>query len=204
MIIICTIGVTFIGIMMNHLEIKNYLYLGTAISCMPFFLLGHFLNNTSILKSSKPFKRNLIIFSSSLLVALMIFSIYDSYSIKLWYWHNAFKGMALKSFYIITILLLICFLLLCKYIKKLPVISYLGRFSVIVLVTHLLMIEVLDPFLYHFAGYNNKLVRHNLLLYGIIMVSMFLVIPLCRKYLPYVTAQKSIFNQPVNKKEVVI
>lgn len=69
---------------------------------------------------------------------------------------------------------------LCQRINHLPYISYVGRYSIIVLVTHEPLIRIMSFF-------------PNVGLYAtfaIIAASYILIIPFMRKYLPYVTAQK--------------
>ena len=70
--------------------------------------------------------------------------------------------------------------LFCRRIGHLPYISYLGRYSIMVLVTHEPLIRLLQ-----FAH-----VPHLLIAFGILLVLYPFIIPLMRRYLPYVTAQK--------------
>ncbi|MBR4527145.1 MAG: acyltransferase family protein [Bacteroidaceae bacterium] len=71
--------------------------------------------------------------------------------------------------------------LFCRRIGHLPYVSYLGRYSIMVLVTHEPLIRLLQ-----FAH-----VPHLLIAFGILLVLYPFIIPLMRRYLPYVTAQKS-------------
>lgn len=71
-------------------------------------------------------------------------------------------------------------LLLCKVIKHLPYISYVGRYSIMLLVTHEPLIRFLDV-----AHIGNPYVC-----FLILTASYLLIIPFMRRYMPYVTAQK--------------
>ena len=71
-------------------------------------------------------------------------------------------------------------LLLCKVIKHLPYISYVGRYSIMLLVTHEPLIRLLDV-----AHIGNPYVSFLLL-----AASYLLIIPFMRRYMPHVTAQK--------------
>lgn len=68
----------------------------------------------------------------------------------------------------------------CRYIGSLPIVSFFGRYSLMILVTHVPIIHALTA-LHICNGW--------LLLLSIIMISMILI-PLMRKFLPHVTAQK--------------
>ena len=71
-------------------------------------------------------------------------------------------------------------LLLCKAIKRLPYVSYVGRYSIMLLVTHEPLIRLLDV-----AHIGNPYVCFLLL-----AASYLLIIPFMRRYMPHVTAQK--------------
>jgi len=78
-------------------------------------------------------------------------------------------------------LLGICGLVLvCRMIGSLPYVSYVGRYSIMVLVTHEPLIRLLQAI--H--------VPHILVAFGILLLLYPLIIPLMRRYLPHVTAQK--------------
>ncbi len=71
-------------------------------------------------------------------------------------------------------------LLLCKAIKRLPYVSYVGRYSIMLLVTHEPLIRLLDV-----AHIGNPYVSFLLL-----AASYLAIIPFMRRYMPHVTAQK--------------
>lgn len=71
-------------------------------------------------------------------------------------------------------------LLLCKVIKRLPYVSYVGRYSIMLLVTHEPLIRLLS-----FAHIGNPYVC-----FLILAASYLAIIPFMRRYMPHVTAQK--------------
>lgn len=71
-------------------------------------------------------------------------------------------------------------LLLCKQIEYLPYVSYVGRYSIMLLVTHEPLIRVLS--LMHI---NNPCAG-----FLILAVSYLFIIPFMRRFMPHVTAQK--------------
>jgi hypothetical protein len=71
-------------------------------------------------------------------------------------------------------------LLLCKVIKHLPYISYVGRYSIMLLVTHEPLIRLLDV----------VRIGNPYVCFLILTASYLLIIPFMRRYMPHVTAQK--------------
>lgn len=71
---------------------------------------------------------------------------------------------------------------LCQRINHLPYISYVGRYSIIVLVTH-------EPLIRIMSYISNAGIYAT---FAIIAASYILIIPFMRKYFPYVTAQKEL------------
>lgn len=82
-------------------------------------------------------------------------------------------------------------LLLTKKIGHLPIISYLGRYSIMILVTHLPVVWWLSYFI-HQTGCHWLLTA--CLSTAIVSLSYLVLIPLFRRYLPYVTAQKDVIK----------
>ena len=70
-------------------------------------------------------------------------------------------------------------LLLCRIIKHLPYVSYVGRYSIMLLVTHEPLIRLLS--IVH--------IGNPYLCFLILAASYLLIIPFMRRYMPHVTAQ---------------
>lgn len=69
---------------------------------------------------------------------------------------------------------------LCRIVGHLPYVSYVGRYSIMLLVTHEPIIRILDTL--H--------IDSLAVCFLILSASYLVIIPLMRRYLPYVTAQK--------------
>ena len=84
------------------------------------------------------------------------------------------------------------FVIFCaKMIHDLPFISYWGRYSIMILVTHGLVLQIAVPL---FRKAHLPTAITTVLLLGAVMFSYQLLIPLMKKYLPYVTAQKDVID----------
>lgn len=85
-------------------------------------------------------------------------------------------------------------LMWCKCINYIPIISYFGRYSIIVLCTHHLVYRPISLCL-------SEIISNDLIISWIVFIGtmgvIYFIIPLCIKFLPYVTAQKNIFDSNI-------
>jgi len=155
--------------------------IGTAMTATPFFCAGYlFKSHTKILYPSKSDKY--------LLIPIVACAIYTFYFAKTAdYFTNRYESNIWITYSCgITGVLSVIFL--SKIIKWVPLVSYFGRYSIIILVTHMPILQRLIPYLKHFEWQP----WYITLLVGS-LVTMFLyifIIPLMRKLFPHVTAQK--------------
>lgn len=196
--------VTGFGNVMALYEFGNPFYMVTACSCMPFFCLGYFLKKTAILYEDTDRKKDWMLLGfgalSLVLMALMPLEIpHFSYHENSYY----SEGNPL-FFYMFAGIFVVSTMLLCKFIKKLPYISYIGRYSIIVLVTHILVYYVVtgvaDKVL-HLQEDNPLLLTIEV---SIVLLSMLIVIPFCKKFLPYICAQKEITRKKMSDTQTMI
>ena len=122
------------------------------------------------------------------------------------YYVNELRGTDVIGFarneYNVHILLLylggtagtLCVLMFSKYFGHLPIISYIGRYSIVVLLTHLLYLFVIRNLLYQ-AGINqSERVDANIIVFAVIILLMLPTINFCVRYLPYCFAQKDLWK----------
>lgn len=195
-VVLCTIG----GFLWNKTGLGNYLYIGTSLSCMPFYFMGYTLKRTLILASGNLSKNEYVI----LAICLMGFSLIACFpGIRSHYLFvtNEYisKGSVILT-YVAGIMIVTAMMLICKKIRKIKYITYLGRYSIIVLVSHLLLGSPLDKIIEktNIFGTNENL-RH-LTVFFIVLTMMTFVIPFCRRFLPYISAQKELITHEFLKK----
>ena len=83
-------------------------------------------------------------------------------------------------------------LMIAKRLNHVPLISYLGRYSIVILLTHVVLIILLRITLYHFSINIDYI---HLIMLGLFIIVVLIEIPIikfCIKYLPYVFAQKDL------------
>lgn len=81
--------------------------------------------------------------------------------------------------------------MLAKLIGKLPYFSNIGRYSIMLLVTHMVLIRTAEDLL---AGFKLTPSLRFLLILIPVMASYHFLIPFMKKYMPHVTAQKDVIK----------
>ena len=148
--------------------------LNMAIDGLWFFYLGYFAQkfelNNIILK-------NRFTYTTLIILAIIMYILLGSVS------SEQISLLTLQR-YIGGACGILTLLYICKIINYIPYISYIGRYSIIVLVTHEPLIRILSTS--SFSPY---------LAIPILFASYSIIIPLMTKYMPHVTAQKELFSR---------
>ena len=174
----------FVGLMLSFYDINCVLFLGCSLTVIPFFYFGSLLGSKDrlALHYNLAWWQEIIIIAVSV-TAVLLFSHEQEFGI------NVFSNY--YSIYPCGILGTSLVLLVSKRIRKLPFISYLGKYSIIVLCTHPLIMKPCRHLLNLFSISNTVSLW---ITFFLIIVSMLLVIPVCRRYIPYFTAQKDLIR----------
>lgn len=182
---ITILSIGFSGVFLSDNGIYLPFFLDSALTAMPFFYFGFILGRTPILYPNRFDRWNLPI--GLTLVAL-------SYALFLWvgdnqilYRDNIVKGNWAIA-YVNSVLIVSGVLFICKAIGHLPVVSYIGRYSIIVLCIHWLILANLSEVIMIFMGIEIHPIFN--LLCTILITT--LLIPVCRMYLGAFTAQKDL------------
>ena len=178
------IAVIFMGVIGNLLSLKNIFLpcqIDVVFTAMPFFYLGYILKKTPLLYPSRQDRFALPLGVAMLIAGSVLYYLLDRPFIE--FWNNTMKGNLLVN-YILSFIFVIGVMMICKGIKWLPVISYIGRYSIIVLVMHQIVLQFMKTFEPYLLGYGINYV-YFVFTFGISWLS----IPVLRKYLPQFTAQ---------------
>ena len=177
-----------IGVMLSHNGIELPFLLDVSITAIPFFYFGYLLKKSDILLPNKYDKYLPLYAVGFYAVAFIIDYFFD---LRYYVHYNIIEGN-----FIIIILLSICsalsVILLCKWIKRVPIISYIGRYSIIALCIHNFINRPVEHILAHtpLASINE----------GGYFTALFTIaitigcIPICIKFIPYFTAQKELIK----------
>lgn len=160
----------------------------SAMSALPFFAIGYLLNKyTDIFKQNKYDKFLPLVI---LLCFVLVFYVGGKCSYKQNVYHinpilQYFCGMAGVFGVIFS----------AKMLGSLPFITYWGRYSLMILVTHALLLQAFMPLVRKFMAGLPQFVIATVVLMAV-MFSYQLLIPLMKRFLPYFTAQKDLIKIP--------
>ena len=178
-----------IGLLLSLLHVNLPFFIDSALSATPFFFFGWYLRNyTHFLTMGTP-KRNLMI-DIPLCVAVFAFIHFFNFG-NCAIHGNGYGGLSgVIQLYPYGILGTLVVLHISRLMGKVPYLSYIGRYSIIVLCTHAYCIQ--------FSGYvlSNFIHERHLLLIATFILTVVInatIIPIFKQWLPYVTAQKDLF-----------
>lgn len=153
-------------------------FIDNTLFYFPFFLSGYLFFQHQLLENVV---LNKYVWLLCVLSFLFLFFLFDK--------RYLFFPVSLFINYFGSLIGVLCILLISKRIHRLPVISYVGRYSIMVLLTHIYLIRILGTFIQSFVANTHVCLLFTLV---ITVLSYLLIIPLMRRYLPYVTAQKDL------------
>ena len=182
------------GYLWSMADYNNFLYIGSSMMGLPFFYFGRTLFDYKIIFNSPSKRQDYITAFIAALVLTGIFIIQEETSHATFYL-NKIDGGNPVQFYICGFCCITLALLFCKWIKKIPFVSFLGRFSIIVLLTHMLIHNIINRTFQHLTGIEGENTAFNLILFITVILSMGIIIPFCIKYLPYITSQKGFLEE---------
>lgn len=183
----------FLGYFLNINDLFLPLWFDSALTALPFFLFGYYLRNYSSLIYEKRAKVEFLyfLFSFIVLIGIHLYNRLDASGIII-YGDNIFD-ISITSLYIGGVSGTVCVLIASKYIGKVIYISYLGRYSIVVLLTHLLYLFCIRNILYQLSIEQDNLMI-NMIVFIIIILLELPTTSCCVKYLPFFFAQKDIWK----------
>lgn len=199
LIVLFSLLIGVISFWMGKHEIFVPLWGDAALTALPFFLFGYILRNKSDILYEPFGKKHWIICVLSLTFLLLIYlynSDFERIKIELIHGDNYFDVDCL-SMYAGGLCGTLFVLMLAKRLNHVPLISYFGRYSIVVLITHVVFIHLFRITLYHF---HINMTYIHLIMFGIFILVMIVEIPiiyLCVKYLPYMFAQKDLIKNKI-------
>lgn len=183
------------GHAMRHFHIQLPLWVDSACTAIPFFYLGFLMRRANFLNvpASRHTKALHILVGLGLLcVAYAIYVVFDNPYIHL---YSNGTNVSTPLAYLNALLLIFGLFFICKAVKWLPIISYFGRYSIVVVCINEIIVNnfilILIP---HYTGYAPGPVGKILIL----AISCLIAIPLCRRFLPWFVAGKPFL--PIKKR----
>lgn len=182
-----------IGYALDYYDLYLPMWLDSSLTAIPFFIIGYIIRNYSNILYDKVSLKYIGWGIFSLFVLLGVYYINKAQSSsRILYVYNIFD-VNMSSLYASGIAGAYIVLLVSKYFVYVPVISYIGRYSIIVLLTHQLYIAILNNMLSQ-LNVNQEAEIVNFGVFIIILILSLPTIKFCVKYLPYCFAQKDILK----------
>lgn len=123
----------FIGTYLGINEIFLPCYVDVSLTALPFFYFGYILRKTPLLYANKYDRYNILFVLVGYAITYIICFIFNDPHISFHY--NKIHGN-IFLIYIGSATCVIAVLILCKMLKRLPIVSYCGRYSIILLCLH--------------------------------------------------------------------
>ena len=183
-IVICILG--FVGWYLGYRGIFIPLFIDVALTSMPFFTMGYFLKKTNILYPNNFDKYNIFLFAAFWFISWCIDqNLYQRLSLH----YNAIEGW---STYLLSFTSVMSVLFLCKFLKRIPFITYVGRYSIIILCVHHLIYRPLIVFCRMILP-ESEFVSFLIALATLLLSAA--CIPFFKRYLPCFCAQKDLISK---------
>jgi fucose 4-O-acetylase-like acetyltransferase len=167
-----SLSVGAIGYLLGINRIDLPLWIDTSMTAIPFYFFGYFLKEKMDFLSQNNLEKYVpvILF----VFGLIVYYYANFVNMRI----NVYSG-SFFSFYLCAICGIIFVLLFSKFVIRVPVISFIGRYSVIILGTHLNLLWILKRYLVYY-------VTNDWLLSTILFILVTIIsIPLCHFFIKF-------------------
>lgn len=186
-VVVLLIGV--VGMYLGRNDIYLPCVVDSAMTALPFFYFGYWLKQSDLLSANRYDKYNW-------LWVLLLYGVSVGLSWRSGYAHIGFHYNNVVGNVFVIYLLAVCsvmaVLLLCKIVKRVPFVSYCGRYSIILLCTHHLFYRPIKLVLMNLEFVPTEYVVWITAV--LTLLCCYISIPFCIKYIPYFTAQKNLIK----------
>lgn len=184
-------ALAFVSKCMSEKEWTLPLYLDTAMMALPFYSIGYIIRAKTDLLTREQSRLNIVLW---LLCCLTVTAL----SIRVFgidyinYYRNDYAAMPFPLVYVYGLLGIAIVLLTAKFFVRIPILSYVGRYSVVVLCTHQIIYHALHyAFRFLMPGSCSGPTYCSLLFVSCILISL-PVIKYGIRYCPHIFAQKDL------------
>ena len=169
----------FIGLLLSINKYELPFCMSTSFTCMPFFCMGFLFNSMGLLYNQILSRTQFILFIIGSILSIYLGAEEAVFS------ENRYENP--YTIHLLSFIGTLFILLLSKRIGKIRFVSYVGRYSLIALCTHLFFIRI---FYHLFHSVINSVSILFVLCSIFTIFSCYLIIPFFLKYLPKFVAQK--------------
>ena len=185
--VVAVLAIGACGVWLGREKIMLPCVVDSAMSALPFFYFGYLLKKTPLLEENRFDKYNILFVVAFYAIAVGLSSWFDAPYIGFHY--NNVHGNVVVI-YLLGMCGVMAVLYLCKVVKRLPIVSYCGRYSIILLCTHHLFYRPIKLVLMKVDGLSMDAV---VWITAVVTVALCCAtIPLCKRYIPKLTAQEDL------------
>lgn len=184
--LLAVLAITACGWILSYMGVRLPMYIDTSMAVLPIFYLGYLVKNVNLLDVNVSDKICVVSGMGCWACSFIIAYFFPAFPEIV---NNHYPGSFPPIYYLECALMLFGLLFLCKAVKRLPVVSFVGRYSIVVLGMH----RVVMPFVVVLAGrlgINLTPELEFLIVYALCVVSIKPMI----KLFPYFTAQKYLLS----------
>lgn len=187
---LCGVG----GYLLNMKNQYLLVWMDSALTAVPFFMFGYVLRKHSSLLNEDYSRKDFCFFIVALVVLLLVYSFNEYCGTDVIEFARNEFNVHLLSLYIGGGAGTLLVLFFSKFFTRIPLVSYIGRYSIVVLLTHLLYLFVIRNLLYQAKIPQENRIDVNIIVFMVIIFLSLPTIKYCVKYLPYCFAQKDIWK----------
>ena len=176
-----------IGFYLGKNEINLPFWIDSSLTAVPFYAFGYILRKHTNLLDNKP----IIKIDLPLSIVLLLFTFF--FATKSAMVTNYMKSTTLVSFYLCGISGTLAVLFISKLLNYVPYISYYGRYSICILLTHQCLYKSIYFLIQTISG-STPSSWLRVLSFIILMIAYLFIIPFMIKYTPHICAQKDVIK----------
>lgn len=187
-------AIGFVGFILGENDVFLPLFIDVAMTALPLFYIGYLLTKTDILYPNKYDRWNIIILIIGYGITYLLARFFDDPHFSFHY--NKIRGNIFIN-YLGAVSCVIAILLFCKMVKRIPIISYCGRYSIILLCLHHMIYRPIQLIVYKINTPPHLIlgIDPNPWIVAIITVAICIAfIPVCKRYIPWFVAQKDLIK----------
>ena len=187
----CVCG--FVGYSLHQEGLYLPMWLDTSLTALPFFFMGYAMRKHSSVLQGSFVKKDYWGFAISLFILVAVYWFDESEGKSTISFGDNTFDISVASLYLGGISGTYAVLMFAKRFKRLPVVSYIGRYSIVVLITHLIYMFIIRNMLYQFHIPQDSILVNI----GVFIIIVLLSLPTIKygiKYLPYCFAQKDLWK----------
>lgn len=192
LVVIFSVLLGFIGLSLDQCSLWLPMWVDTSLTALPFFAAGYLVKQVTNFFSNTHTDKYYLSFLFCVLCFVIIVYYINKDVLSIDFGDNHYE-IDFLGLYIGGLSGVFCVMILAKIIGFIPVVSYLGRYSIVVLCTHLIYLFFIRNAFFQ-MGINQEKGIINCFVFLIIVLLSLPTIRFGIKYLPYFFAQKDFWK----------